>query len=262
MKPEYEEFLYLSKLFRQLQRNQHSVEVTQEERVTDDSERVSEAIPLTHLSLEGGDMVLAAQQGYEFRVSGDKQHAELWKKAVTTTVPVLRFAPNVKDSQEVAEICRILEMDPGRDSYRIKFDSDGQLKTPNSHRTLQNLEPGSPIPLRDDLIMSTRSLKEMMFYLPHAVNVPPEHYECGYVRSTFDALGNPFNWNEMTAGLFHVHYSDHKPSDAAVAVEHRGNWFYVRDCDLDSKSTFNLLLELINLEIRAGGGAQIPLLTI
>ena len=59
-----------------------------------------------------------------------------------------------------------------------------------------------------------------------------------------------------------VHYSKKKPDDAVVAVKHRGYWFYVSDCDLDSKSTFNLLLELINLEIRAGGGAQIPLLTI
>jgi hypothetical protein len=262
MKPEFEEFLYLTKLFRQMQRNQHSVEFTLEERVTDEAAMVSEAIPLSHLSLEGGDMVMAAQQGYEFRVSAEKQHAELWKRPVTTSVPVLRFAANVEESQEAAEIRRILELEAGLESYRVRFDTDGQLKTPNSRRILQSLEPGSPIPLRNDLIMSTRSLKEMMFYLSHAVNVPPEDYECGYVRSTFDALGNPFDWNDMTAGLLHVHYSEHKPSDAAVAVEHRGNWFYVLDCDLDSKSTFNLLLELINLEIRADGGAQIPLLTI
>lgn len=262
MKPEFEEFLYLTKLFRQLQRNQHSVEIALEERVTDEAAMVSEAIPLSHLSLEGGDMVMAAQQGYEFRVSADNQHAELWKRPVTAPVPVLRFAANVEESQEATEIRRILELAPGHESYRVRFDTDGQLKAPNSRRNPQSHEPGNPIPLRDDVIMSTRSVKEMMFYLSHAVNVPPEDYECGYVRSTFDALGNPFNWNEMTAGLFHVHYSEHKPSDAAVAVEHRGMWFYVLDCDLDSKSTFNLLLELINLEIRAGGGAQIPLLTI
>ncbi|HIF01182.1 MAG TPA: hypothetical protein EYG03_12830 [Planctomycetes bacterium] len=110
--------------------------------------------------------------------------------------------------------------------------------------------------------MSTRSLKEMMFYLSHAVSAPPEHFKRGYVRSTFDDFGNPFNWNDMTAGLFHVRCSKKPPTDADVAVKHRGYWFYVSNCDLDSKSTFNLLLELINLEIRAGGGAQIPLLTI
>ena len=56
----------------------------------------------------------------------------------------------------------------------------------------------------------------------------------------------------MTAGLFHVHYSRKRPVDADVAVKHRGYWFYISNCDLNSKSTFNLLQELINLEIRAG----------
>ena len=50
--------------------------------------------------------------------------------------------------------------------------------------------------------------------------------------------------------------------DAAVAVKYDGDWFYIEETDLDSKSTFNLLLELFKLQIRAGGNAQIPLLTI
>ncbi|MCH7685105.1 MAG: hypothetical protein IH899_00230 [Planctomycetes bacterium] len=72
----------------------------------------------------------------------------------------------------------------------------------------------------------------------------------------------PFDWGEMTGDLFSVRVQRFRPHHAAVAVQHRGYWFYVDETDLDSKSTFNLLLELFNLEIRAGGGAQIPLLTI
>ena len=45
-------------------------------------------------------------------------------------------------------------------------------------------------------------------------------------------------------------------------VKYRGHWFYVDDRDISSKSTFNLMLELFNLEIRAGGAQQIPLLAI
>jgi hypothetical protein len=234
-----------------------------EDRVTTDSAKIGEPISFAHLSLKGEDMVSAAQQGYEFRLSGDTQAAELWKRAVTTSVPVLRFAGTAETSPEAAEICQTLELQPNLPSYRIRFDGAGQLKTPHSRRLAQHgLEPGAPIPLRDEVTMSTRSLKEMMFYLSHAVSAPPEHYRCGYVRSTFDDFGTPFNWNDMTSGLFRVHYSNKRPVDADVAVKHRGYWFYVSNCDLDSKSTFNLLLELINLEIRAGGGAQIPLLTI
>ena len=74
--------------------------------------------------------------------------------------------------------------------------------------------------------------------------------------------GHVFDWNQMSGDLFQVHCSLLCPTDAAVKVKYKGYWFYVCECDLDSKSTFNLLLELFNLEIRAGGGAQIPLLTI
>ncbi|MEO2019900.1 MAG: hypothetical protein ABGZ53_36665 [Fuerstiella sp.] len=206
---------------------------------------------------------MAAQQGYEFRLSDYNQTAELWKRAVSTTVTVLRFAGTAETSPEVAEIYQTLELQPNLPSYRIKTDSAGQLKTPHSRRlALHSQDPGAPVPLRDEVTMSSRSLKEMMFYLSHAVSAPPEHYRCGYVRSTFDDFGNPFNWNDMTSGLFHVHFSKKRPTVADVAVKHRGYWFYISNCDLDSKSTFNLLQELINLEIRAGGGGQIPLLTI
>jgi hypothetical protein len=52
------------------------------------------------------------------------------------------------------------------------------------------------------------------------------------------------------------------PSQTAVSIQYRKHWFYIEDNDLNSKSTFNLLIELFNLKVRAGGVAQIPLLTI
>jgi hypothetical protein len=47
-----------------------------------------------------------------------------------------------------------------------------------------------------------------------------------------------------------------------VAVRHRGHWFYIDDADRTSKETFELLLELYNLETRGGGAANIPVLTL
>lgn len=263
LKPEFEQFLYLTQLMRQLQLNQHSFELSMEERAVSDATIVSDAMPFDRVTLTGEDIILAASQGYEFRTSEDGNGTELWKKPVSSNVPVLRFAPNVRGSMEVDEICRILEIDPQLESYLVRFDNVGQLKAPNSRRLAADPEGGLvPAPLKSEVIVSTRSLKEMMFYLSHAVNVPVEYQLCGFVRSTTDASGVPFDWNQLTSGLFHVHYSAKRPKDAAVAVKYKDYWFYVSDCDLDSKSTFNLLLELINLEIRAGGGSQIPLLTI
>jgi hypothetical protein len=47
-----------------------------------------------------------------------------------------------------------------------------------------------------------------------------------------------------------------------VAVPYRSHWFYIAENDLASKTTFNLLLGLYNIAIRAGGSQNIPVLTI
>jgi hypothetical protein len=48
---------------------------------------------------------------------------------------------------------------------------------------------------------------------------------------------------------------------AFVAIPYRGNWFYLADNDLDSKSTFMLLMQLFRLQ--AGSAKSIgPTLTI
>ena len=271
-KPDFEEFQYLAGLLRSLQLDQHSVEVAQEQQVTVAGSKLNDAIPLEKIQLDGEDVVLAANNGYQFRLSDDGASAELWSRDKVAIVPILRFYESPLNTETVNEIRSILNLAPKNSSYRITLDNEGQLKSPNPRRTsgLVTLESGGDISAvpekltatRESLTVSTRSLKEMMFYLSHAVCVPQEHYNAGLVGTTYDASGQPFDWNNLTRGLFHVCVSKKKPGDAAVSVERHGYWYYIRDNDLDSKSTFNLLLELINLEIRAGGGTHIPLLTI
>ena len=104
---------------------------------------------------------------------------------------------------------------------------------------------------------------EIMYYLSHGIDVPVCHMEQGLVTLTYDEFGHPFDWRQMTHDLLQVHVSDVPPCDAAaVSIHYRGHYFYIADSDQNSKSTFNLLIELFNLKVRAGGGAQIPLLTI
>jgi len=45
-----------------------------------------------------------------------------------------------------------------------------------------------------------------------------------------------------------VHCSASEPEDAYVKVRHRGWWFYIEDTDLNTKSTFLLLVQLFNLQ--------------
>ncbi len=102
----------------------------------------------------------------------------------------------------------------------------------------------------------------MMFYLSHGIVVPQSHVDWGLITRTSCQNGEEFDWREMNGDLLQVKVSKLRPFRAAVSVFYRGHWLYIEDNDLNSKATFNLLIELFNLEIRAGGGSQIPLLSI
>ena len=256
LKPEFEEFKYLADLLRDLQKHGRQIEIAYEDQVTSEPSQLSDEIPADTLEME--DVILAAEKGYEIRLSEDGLTQSLWTQESTEQVLILMVAPEAHSSRQMQEVRQILELTADETAYRLRPDTNGQLAHPHHSRSADL----AANPDRKDLTVSTRSLKEIMFYLSHGISVPCDDIENGYVQSTFDYEGQPFDWNEMTGDLFQVKVHRKRPHDAAVAVKYRDHWFYIPECDLDSKSTFNLLLELFNLEIRAGGGAQIPLLTI
>jgi hypothetical protein len=58
-----------------------------------------------------------------------------------------------------------------------------------------------------------------------------------------------------------IHSQRDRPKHAAVAVRHRGWWFYLADDDQSSKKTFGLLNILLSLQsVGTKGGA--PVLTL
>ena len=115
------------------------------------------------------------------------------------------------------------------------------------------------------LSIEPRSLMGVMYYLSHAIRVPPSHEASGLVRITMDDTDGServFDWAELTGDLLHVQWSDKKPDCASVAVRYRDVWFYIDDRDQRSKATFTLLMQLF--ELQAGGGATgtRPVLTL
>jgi hypothetical protein len=114
-------------------------------------------------------------------------------------------------------------------------------------------EPGS-------LVVTGRSLLAALYYLSQAVEPPSEHSAAGLVTATRRADGTPFDWSEVTGGLFRIRSSRDRPANVFVAVEHRGTWFFIADDDLDSKTTFGLLTFLFSLQ--ATGEGSSPLLTL
>ncbi|CCQ91270.1 conserved exported hypothetical protein [Nitrospina gracilis 3/211] len=151
----------------------------------------------------------------------------------------------------------------------IKLDEDA--RETEDARLLAELLEVSPVQGRyyltavDDpryIRVQTRSLLGVMYYLSQGVEVPPDHVDEGKVTVTYNDDGSRFDWQRLTGTLLRVrHGEDFDPNAFAVAILHRGTWFYIDDSDLNSKSTFSLLSQIFSLQ--AGKvPSSAPLLTL
>ena len=114
----------------------------------------------------------------------------------------------------------------------------------------------------DTISIRTRSLMSIFSYLSQNVDIPKDHKEAGLVTVTLNKDGSEFDWGKTAGGsLFHIRQSKWQPDMAFVAIPYRGQWFYLADNDLESKSTFMLLSQLFRLQAGAAKAAG-PTLTL
>lgn len=144
------------------------------------------------------------------------------------SVPVLRIIPRAMDWPEVKQLQNLLGLSPDQNQYIITTD-------------ISVLNP-------EQIGIATRSLRGIASYLSQAVEVPKRHKILGKVAIARSETGLPFNWNEMLGDLFQVRSQSDAPPDVAVAIRYRDYWFYISDVDLESKATFLLLTQLLNLQ--------------
>lgn len=143
--------------------------------------------------------------------------------------------------EDYLEVHKLLELDPARTSFHLTaFPFDRQ--------------PG-------EVGIRCRSLLGVLYFLSQSVEAPKEHEEKGLVTVTKDHDGKPFDWDKCTGDLIKIHSQQFPPLNAAVAIEHRGWWFYIADNDLNSKATLNLLNILFSLQSASGKGKS-PVLTL
>ncbi len=238
-KPDYEQFHYLSKLFRELQ-TQRGIEFATAE------EEIVKRIPVS-IQLDGEFFRNAINDGYNFRDCGDGLCM-----VKTSTFPALIVHPDAKDSDEMRDIADLLHLDKQVEGlkpavFKVTSSKEGWINPAYSNND-DNLG-------RKDIVISTRSLLEVMYYLSQGVNVPHQHIVDGRVTLTVeDATGIGFDWREMSGDLFQVHSCEKRPANAFVSVEYEGTWFYIDERDLNTQSTFTLLVELFGIEVRSGGG--------
>jgi hypothetical protein len=115
---------------------------------------------------------------------------------------------------------------------------------------------------QDTISIRSRLLMNIFFYLSHHVDTPKDHKVAGLVTITRNKDGSEFDWGNTAGGsLFLIRQSEMRPDMAFVAIPYRGQWFYLADNDLESKSTFMLLTQLFRLQ---AGAAKLsgPTLTL
>jgi hypothetical protein len=86
-----------------------------------------------------------------------------------------------------------------------------------------------------------------MYYLSKGIRVPPAHVKADIAMETRDDQGRLFDWSEILGDLFTVYASKKSPDNAAIRVRYGDHWFFIRNDDHASKSTFSLLLALFRL---------------
>lgn len=204
-----------------------------------------ESDPIAASTVQGRDVVQAARDGLVFRTDGSGS-ARLLKKEKTL---VLRVLPGAVDSPLMRELVELLNLAPGRTQYRIR----SELSEDASH-------PAGPLG-NETIFLNMRSIHQIGAFLSKGVNLPEEHVARGIAPMLRDDEGHLFDWRPITAGIFQVCSSKHRPRDSEVAVQYRGYWFYIAESDVQSRATLAIFEMLFDLQ-ESEGGRTGPLLTL
>jgi hypothetical protein len=237
--PESVEFRQVTGLINLLHQ-QRTVVLAAEQRQLD----VPDAPPFE--SLTAPDLVKIKQAGYGARPLGEKKGYALTR---TAPVHVVRVQPEARDAPEVLELMRLLQLRPGLPSYELEDAPQGQLRKPAAAEQ------------RTRITLTTRSVLEVMYLLSQAVAVPDDHLCQGAAPVPRNPTAAPGGGLAVIDDLFHVQAAKCKPKGAAVAIKHRGWWFFIADADAASKATLRQFNELFRLE-RIGDAESGPVLTL
>lgn len=242
--PEYAEFRRVVELLQTIQDRGELTFRKAEEEVLGD--------PIAADRITGEALVEARKAGYEYRLTADKK---AWQLVTKSRRLYLDLSPRTLKSAEYQELVRLLNLKPGLTRYEVTQSTVGFIEQrPNA-------------PPSEKLVLVTRSLIQVFYFLSHGVEVPGEHLAAGVAKATLEPDGRVFDWHDVTGDLFTVKACRGKkpPACATVAVPYRGYLFYIDDTDHATKSTFVLMRSSRELDLgpaRSGKMGAGPLLTL
>jgi hypothetical protein len=135
-----------------------------------------------------------------------------------------------------AELIGLLGLDPAVGRYRVRFGmGDGAA---------------------DEITIQTRSLIETLRELASRISVPASDIEDGRTYPAPPSVAGVSAQVELA-----VHHRMLPPTDAFVAIQYDDDWFWIRNDDFQSKTTFTMLMLLFDLAA-PGSDPQPPTITI
>ena len=191
-------------------------------------------------------MADAEQIGMEFWKNEDDQ----WVARVGKRAPYLRFAGASVNHPRALRLRELLNLDPQKYSFPI-VDVD------YSSTEMVRLREGQPAAAFDrearfgEIVIVNRSMLEILGIASKSVQIPDAHLQAGLAPIDEDVLGD----------LLTIESSKEKPTNAAVAAQYNGVWFYIAASDLNSKMTLLRLHALFEVSAGRVSGSE-PLLTI
>lgn len=173
-----------------------------------------------------------------------------WVTYVGVKVPYLRFAASSANDPGALRLRELLNLEPEKYSFPIvdvDFAPTERIRIATD-RPAAALDPEAKF---GEIVISNRSMFEILGIASRSVQVPDEDLKAGLAKPEENVLGD----------LLTIRSSESEPTNASIAVQHQGTWFYVAANDLNSKATFVRLNALFEVTAGRVAGTD-PILTI
>lgn len=146
----------------------------------------------------------------------------------------------------------ILPESPRTDSVRMAITKFKDLLQLDPDINVFDIEYGVVVERKNQIVVQTHSILEMMANISWYIEVPGEHVSEGRTLATF---------RPDDPDLIHILVAKDRPENAFLSINYRDHWYYIDDRDVKSKNTFAVMQILMSMA-KDGSGAVAPLISI
>ncbi len=175
---------------------------------------------------------------------------------------MIAFISNSVNSPQALKLKKLVQIPLDSKSIILMSQQVSTLKM--NPTTGQLVQINNTAAIKNLVYVKMRSIYGVMTFLSHSVQIPEKDIQGHLTLQLMDTHGQPYNWAPLMSGLMTIYSSNNEPQDAFVKTWTNGHWFYIKSTDINSKSTFDILVRLMTLTAGMGttGAQTAPVLTV